>query len=77
MTYNEAALERMFVFLRRSGNWRIADGIRDGLDMANLLQAQRRGGQTLSPDEEAFVRLMELLPAQVGDLFGSTVTKEP
>jgi len=70
MTFNEAAMERMLDYLRKSGDWNIAEAFRDATEMAAILAAQQGRGRSLSADERAFVALMQTLPNTVGDHFG-------
>jgi hypothetical protein len=70
MTFNEAAMERLLDYLRKSGHWNIAEGFRDAIEMATALEVQRNRGRTLSDDETAFLELMRTFPTAVGDRFG-------
>ena len=70
MTFNEAAMERMLEYLRKSGHWNIAEAFRDAIEMATALEVQRGRGRTLTPEEDSFVELMQNFPAAVGDRFG-------
>ncbi len=70
MTFNEAAMERLLEYLRKSGHWNIAEAFRNAIDMATALEVQRDRGRVLSAEEKAFVEVMQAFPTAVGDRFG-------
>jgi hypothetical protein len=73
MTFEMAAVQRMYAFLRKTGHWNIAEGFRDAIEMATALQAQRNAGKSLSADEEALVQLMRAFQAHVAEHFGGKI----